>query len=85
MKRERTTKELLEALDRFKGKFVESASAVGNVSNNLVAHARFPKLFEMIGDARYGLVVRIAGEEHRNLVRHVNHVFFFHEFAGRRI
>jgi len=69
---------LLQALDCFESQFVQSTAAVSDVIYNLVAHAAFPKLLEVIGDAGDRFVVRIAGEEQGDLVRPVNHAVRFH-------
>src|SRR6185312_1263598 len=46
------------------------------------AHARFPELLQMVGNAVDGLVAGIGGEEAGDLVRHVNHVLRLHWSAA---
>jgi hypothetical protein len=62
----------------FEGEFVQAAPAVRDVFDDLLPHAWFPEFLEMVRDAGYSFISRIAGEEKSDLVRHVDHILGFH-------
>ena len=61
-----------------KGELMQATTAPRDVRDDLFPHARLPIFLKMIGDAGNGLLARITGEEQGDLIRHVNHVAFFH-------
>ena len=63
----------------FQGELMQASAAVRYILDDLLAHARLPEFFEMVGDARDGFIVRVSGEKERDLIRHVDHVFRFHK------
>ena len=68
----------MELLHGFEGEFVQAGTAVRDVVNDLLAHARLPKMFQVIGNTRDCFIPRISGKEQRDLIGHVDHVFRFH-------
>jgi len=52
---------------------MQPAAASFNVVVQLLPHALFPKLLDVVGYPSHGLVVRIAGKELGDLIRRVNH------------
>jgi len=69
---------LVKPLHGFERKLVQATAATRYIFDDLLAHAGLPKFLEMVGHAGNRLVARIASEEQSDLVRHVNHIGFFH-------
>jgi hypothetical protein len=69
---------LLQALDSFERKFVQTLAAVRDIRDDLIAHSTLPELLEMIGHTRDRLVVGIACKEQGDLIRPVNHAVRIH-------
>jgi hypothetical protein len=69
----RRIRTLLQPLHRFERQLVQTLAAVRDIGNDLIAHAALPKFLEVIQDACYRLVVRIARKEQSDLVGPVNH------------
>lgn len=63
---------------RFQNQLMQAGAAMRHILDDLLAHARLPKMFEMIGDARDGLFFWIGAKKERNLIGHVDHVLIFH-------
>ncbi len=68
----------MEVFYCFEGQVVQTMATVRDIFDDLFAHARFPEFLEVVGDFGHGFILRIAGEEEGDLVRHVNHVLGFH-------
>src|SRR3954468_18942328 len=68
---------------RFAHQFYQPRTAVVDVSNDFLAHARVPESFHMLRHAVHShCVIRLGLEKIPNVVRHANQMFNIHAFQS---